>query len=380
MGRKYYQKKMENSMLPPRDLADTIVAKAVTQPTPEEQARAERLAMLENLRITTATKVEAERYALSVDGVGFFALDDIHGLKGKQKAGKSAVLKVCAAALLSGQQFRVKSELEEPVVLFIDTEQQAADVKLIIDELKLMTHCNDEYIDSHLLLFPLRRMSYDILLSDTRLLIQNCHPQVVFIDGLVDYVASFNDEEQSRQLIHDLLVLCEEYHCAIVNVLHENKSAEDANMRGHLGTVLAQKAGTVLQCQKNKNDELITVTCPDSRHGAMPTWSIKFDNNGHLINADLQRQQQLQAKQEQRMEEKRNKRDTLMQERLEAAKHFLSANGGSMTRAELNEKMQAPLHLDRTTVSKLLTKMVNEGMLFEANEVITLTAQTACPF
>ena len=174
-------------MLPNRDLADTIIAQAVTQPTPEEQARAERLAVLENLRITTATNVEAEHYALSVDGVGFFALDDIHALKGKQKAGKSAALKICAAALLSGQQFRVKSELEEPVVLFIDTEQQAADVKLIVDELKQLTHCNDEYIDSHLLLFPLRRMSSEILLSDTRLLIQTYRPQVVFIDGLVDY-------------------------------------------------------------------------------------------------------------------------------------------------------------------------------------------------
>ena len=367
-------------MLPNRDLADTIIAQAVTQPTPEEQARAERLAVLENLRITTATNIEAEHYALSVDGVGFFALDDIHALKGKQKAGKSAALKICAAALLSGQQFRVKSELEEPVVLFIDTEQQAADVKLIVDELKQLTHRNDEYIDSHLLLFPLRRMSSEILLSDTRLLIQTYRPQVVFIDGLVDYVASFNDEEQSRQLIHDLLVLCEEFHCAIVNVLHENKGAEDANMRGHLGTVLAQKASTVLQCQKNKLDGIITVSCPDSRHGAMPTWSIKFDSNGHLINADIQRYQQLQAKQEQRKEEQKNKRDALMQQRLEAAKQFLSANGGSMTRSELNEKMQEPLHLNRTTVSKLLTRMVKEGMLFEANEVITLTAQTACPF
>lgn len=371
---------MIESIKNPESLVDEIVAQAVAQPTPNELARAERLTLLEKLRVTTATNVETERYALTVDGVGFFALDDIHGLKGKQKAGKSAVLKVCAAALLAGQQFRVKSELTEPVVLFLDTEQQAADVKLIIDELKWMTHCTDEYIDSHLLLFPLRRMGCATLLSDTRLLVETYHPQVVFIDGLVDYVASFNDEEQSRQLIHELQVLCEENHCAIVNVLHENKAVEDANMRGHLGTVLAQKAGSVLQCQKSKKDALITVSCPEARHGTMPDWSIRFDNDGHIIDADLQRQQVLMAESERRKEETRKAKEALMQQRLDIAKRIIAENGGFMRRGELNEKMQAPLQLDRTTISKILKNMVEQGLLYDANDVITVSAQTTCPF
>ena len=121
-------------------LVDSIVAQAVAQPVSEEQARAERLKVLTEARISTQTVVNPERYALSVDGVGIFALRDIHGVKGKQKSGKSGALKVFVAALLNGLQFRVKSELEEPVVLFIDTEQQAADVKLVIDEIPYERH------------------------------------------------------------------------------------------------------------------------------------------------------------------------------------------------------------------------------------------------
>lgn len=370
---------MEKENINTKVLADDIVAQALAQPTSEEEKRAERLAVLEATRITTATEVEPEAYSLSVDGVGFFARSDVHALKGKQKAGKSAVLKVCAAALMGGQQFRVKSELKEPVVLFLDTEQQAADVKLVIEEIRQMTTCPDDYINSHLFLFMLRRMSYDSLLADTRLLIEEYHPDVVLIDGLVDYVASFNDEVLSRQLIHELLVLCEEHRCAIVNVLHENKAADDFNMRGHLGTVLAQKAGSVLKCERQKSG-VISVTCPDARHGTMPAWNIRFDRDGHIIDADLQHQQELQTAREQKAALRQAQQEQVLQERLDCALRILSANGGSMLRNDLTKQLVAQIQLDRSTVSRFITAMVKDGKLFEANKSIMSTPQTTCPF
>ena len=303
--------------------------------------------------------------------MGIFALGDIHALKGKQKSGKSSVLKVCTAALLTGQQFRVKSELDEPVVLFVDTEQQEADVKLVIDELKNMSQCSDEYINQYLFLYSLRSRSYDTLLGDTRLLIERHHPHIVFIDGLVDYVESFNDEKMSRTLIHKLLLLCNHYHCAIVNVLHENKGTDDANMRGHLGTVLGQKAGTVLQCQKSKSG-IISVTCPDSRHGVMPQWSICYDDNGHIINADLLKLQQEQAAREQRAAVKQAEREVVLQTRLDVAKDIINDNGGSMLRNELTKRMEERMSLSRPVISKFLSLMMKDGKLFETRKIISL--------
>ena len=363
----------------PQVLADVIVAQAVAQPSSEEQVRAQQLAGLTALRILTSTVVEAEQYALSVDGVGFFALGDIHGLKGKQKTGKSAVLKVCVAASLSGQQFRVKSELAEPTVLFIDTEQKVSDVKLIIDELKTMTQCSDEYIDQHLHLFSLRRKSYDSLLGDTRLLIEEIKPQVVFIDGLVDYVASFNDEVMSRQLIHELLQICEEHGCAIVNVLHENKAADDQNMRGHLGTVLSQKSGSVLQCQKAKSG-IISVSCPDARHGNMPTWNIRFNSEGHLVDADQQRQAELQAERERKAAARQETKELQQEQRLNATLHLIAEKDGSILRNELTKKLETELKLSRSTVSKFITQMVKDGKLYENGKMITASPDVALPF
>ena len=358
---------------------EEIVGAAAQMTTAEEQMRQERLALLRGLRVTTQTVVEPERYALSVDGVGFFALDDIHGLKSKQKAGKTTVFKVCTAALMGGEQFRVKSELTEATVLWLDTEQKPADVKVIIDDVSRLSGKDAEYIDEYLKLYQLRKMNYETLISDTRLLIEDTHPQVVLIDGVVEFVASFNDEQTSRKLIKDLMMLAEEFHCAIVCVLHENKAADDQNMRGHLGTVLSQKAGTVLQCQKDAAG-VITVSCPDSRHGQMPEWSIRFDSDGYIIDADLLRLQQKQAEREEKAAKRQAEQEQMIQQRLDIAQRIITERGGSIPRNELTKLMVEQIQLDRSTVSRFISKMVTDSKLFEANKTITLTAQTACPF
>jgi len=347
-----------------------IVGEAVNQPTAEEQKHTERLALLDGLRIMTQTEVPAEEPALSVDGVGFFALDDIHAVKAKQKQGKTTSLKICLSALLKGQMFRVKSELTEPVVLWLDTEQKAADVKLIINDVKQMTGLDDDYIDNHLYLYPLRKMNYETLLDDTRLLINAHQPKVVIIDGVVDYVASFNDEMTSRQLIHDLLVLCEEQHCAIVNVLHENKAADDSNMRGHLGTVLSQAAGTVLQCNKSRSG-IITVSCSDPRHGSTPPWSFRFDDEGNIIDADAMRQEEQQKARELRQQKMQAEKEQAEKERLDTAVEIINSHGGSIKRNALTELLETKLNVKRPTVSKFLSKMIQDGKLFEAEKTIT---------
>ena len=93
-------------------IVNDIVGEAVSQPTNEEQQRTERLAALSAMRVASGTEVPPEEPALTVDDVGLFALGDIHGLKGKQKCGKTTMLKVCLAAWMQGHQFRVVSPLE----------------------------------------------------------------------------------------------------------------------------------------------------------------------------------------------------------------------------------------------------------------------------
>ncbi len=374
-----FLKKQDKAMEEKTNQVNNLVGVAVSQPTSDKQQQEERLELLEGLRITTATEVEAEQPALSVDGVGFFAIDDIHGVKAKQKQGKTTALKICVAALLKGQMFRVRSELQEPLVLWLDTEQKRADVKLIIGDIQRMTALDDAYIDRHLRLYPLRRMNYETLMDDTRLLIGRHRPQVVIIDGVVEFVASFNDEVMSRQLIHDLLVLCEEQHCAIVNVLHENKSADDRNMRGHLGTVLSQAAGTVLECNKSRQG-VITVSCSDPRHGSTPPWSFRFDQDGCIVDADAERQTEKQKARERSLQQKQEAKEKADSQRLNIVLRMILEHGGHIKRNELTQLLESQFNIQRSAVSKFLTRMITDGKLYEADKVITATAETVLPF
>lgn len=360
-------------------VADAIVSEGVNQMTEQERQAAEALAELEALRIKTDTETPPEEPSLSVDGVGFFALNDIHAVKAKQKQGKTSALKVCAGALLSQSLFRLKGELQDPTLLWLDTEQKAADVKLVLTDIQQMTGLGSDYIDRHLLLYPLRKKNYETLKNDMTLLIKAHRPQVVFIDGIVDFVSSFNDEVESRQLIHELLMVCEEHHCAIINVLHENKAADDSNMRGHLGTMLSQAAGTVLECHKSRSG-IITVSCSDPRHGVTPPWSIRFDKEGRIVDADAERQAEKQQSQELRKQQKQTEKEKVEKERLTTALAVIRDSGGAIKRNELTGMLVEKLGVSRSTVSKMLTEQIKAGKLFEADKVITATAETALPF
>ena len=359
---------MEKS-INPEALVDEIVSQAVSQPTADEQGRMERRSMLASMRVASTTEVEPEVSALTVDDVGLFALSDIHGLKGKQKCGKTTALKVCLAAWMQGRQFRVTSPLEAPRVLYMDTEQKASDVKLIVTDVIRMTGLSAEYVDEHLQVYALRRRDFQLLLDDMRLLIADFQPHVVVVDGIVEFVASFNDESMAKQLIHELLCISEERRLAMVCVLHTNKADEDHNMRGHLGTMLAQKAGTVLECKKQGG--VITVVCSDARHQEMPDWSIMFDDNGHILDADERRRQiieqhraELQQKRQQAVADKQK-------ERLDYALQVIRDYGGSISRKQLTEILVKKFENRRQTISGFISQWIKDKSLFEMNAVIS---------
>ena len=356
-----------------RTVAD-IVGKAVNQPTADEQGRSERRCVLASMRVASTTEVQPEEAALTVDGVGLFALSDIHGLKGKQKCGKTTALKVCLAAWMQGKQFRVVSGLEEPRVLYLDTEQKQSDVKLIVTDVIQMTGLDAAYVDAHLQVYALRRRDFNLLLDDMRLLIDDFRPHVVVIDGIVEFVASFNDESMAKQLIHELLCLSEDHRLAMVCVLHTNKADEDHNMRGHLGTMLAQKAGTVLECKKQGG--IIIVSCSDARHQEMPDWSIMFDDSGHIRDADERRKQVIEQRRAELEQKRQEAKAERQKERLDIAMSIILGAGGSISRAELNKQMVEKMGHDRTTIGRYIKGLVEAGKLFLTNDVITASPQT----
>jgi len=353
-----------------------IVGEAVNEPSKEEVKVAERRKVLSETLITLDTVVEPLRYSLSVDGVGVFSLLDIHGVKAKQKAGKTTMLKVCAAAWLRGEQFRVKSELEAPRVLWLDTEQNRPDVKQILTDIVEMTGVDADYITSHLHVHALRCCSYEGLYDLMVQAVTDFKPQVVIVDGIVEFVASFNDEAIAKKLMHDLQVMSQEHECAVVCVLHTNKADEDHNMRGHLGTMLAQKAGTVVECKKQGG--IISVTCSESRHQEMPEWSIMFDDEGHIVDADEQRQQFIEKHKAEQQQKRREETERKQKERLDYALKCIDDYSGSISRKQLIKMMMENFEVGETTVIKFISS--HRGIdFYEVEGMIQLTPDNVLP-
>ena len=334
-----------------------VSGKAAKQPTKESVEKSRLLAELKSLRIKTSTEVKEGQPIISVDGVKVLELEDIAALKAKQKQGKTTALKVMVAALLKGRLFRLKSELKDAKILWLDTEQKEADVKLIIDDIKQLTGLDDDYIDKHLFLLQLRKRNHKTLMDDLKNLVSSLHPNVVVVDGVVDFVASFNDEKESHELINNLLVLSQEQHCAIINVLHENKGADDHSMRGHLGTIMSQKAGTVLACKKV--DGKITVSSSDPRHQEMPSWSIMYDEHGHIVPADLCD----------------STTEIKKKERVETMKTIIEQNSGTITRKELTDKLIVSFNLKRPTISNFISEEVKNNTICEIDDKIQIVPE-----
>lgn len=357
-----------------------IVGEAVNQPTAEEQEREQLRQVLRETRIRSDTEVPPEEYALEVDGKGIFALRDIHAVKAKQKAGKTTALKVMMAALLKGVMFRVKSLLQKPRILFFDTEQSRTDTKLILENVAQMTGLAAEVIDAQVSLHSLRRIDQERLLPLLEVALEDERPQVVVLDGIVEFVASFNDETESKRLIKELLQLSDQHNCAIVCVLHTNKADEDHNMRGHLGTMLAQKSATVLECVKERGSSVITVRCSEARHEEMPEWSITFDEDGHIIDADEQRRQLLEQRRQEQQQKRQESLEKEKQERLEKCLRILTDKGGVVTRKQLTEILVKVFDRKRPTVSTYISEWLKDGSIVEVNDMIQVSNDQALPF
>ena len=362
------------------EIVNNIVDEAVAQPTAEEQTKEQLRQVLRETRIRTDTEVPPEEYSVEVDGKGIFALRDIHAVKAKQKAGKTTALKVFIAALLLGEMFRVKSLLEKPRIVFFDTEQNRTDTKLILEDVAQMTGLSPEVIDSQVSLHSLRRIDQNQLLPLLEVALEDEKPQVVMLDGIVEFVESFNDETESKRLIKDLLKLSDQYNCAIVCVLHTNKADEDHNMRGHLGTMLAQKAATVLECKKERGSSVITVSCSEARHQEMPEWSITFDSEGHIVDADEQRRQIREQKKADQQQRRLEAAAEKQKERIDYALLAIRDNGGSMSRKQLTAILSKKFDVKRNTISGYISQWINDGSVIEVNGFIHASDETALAF
>lgn len=206
---------------------------------------------LEKWRLDPTIEDQPIEFCFEYCGIPFMPKGDIQGVKAAQKSGKTFLLTLLMAAARKGEYMGIKCRLPNPRIVYIDSEQHPRNTRLVYRRVCFLSGVNGRERHNEIEFFHMRGAEPETIQQAVEKIARQYTPDIICIDGLVDCVIDSNDMKESKAFLADISRVAMERNCAIIGVLHLNHSGEN-RMRGHLGTILAEKASDVLSCVKNK--------------------------------------------------------------------------------------------------------------------------------
>lgn len=274
-------------------------------------------------------------YMLEYNGVPFSVIGGIQALSGQKKNGKTFVLAQLMAAILCEDNARREKFLRglrvpertaewlghAPTVLYVDTEMEKLNSAKVLRRVHWLCGWEMDTPNPRFSVLWLRGVTdvkddqgvvkerafakrYRLIRTAIDLL----KPDAVFIDGIRDIIGDFNDNEESAQLVCDIMALAEQRNLCIWSTLHMNPrpgNDDDSKMRGHLGTELGNKVtDTLVSIKSKQSDGTVTFTVKqnDARGKDMEDWRFSITDaagalgvpqiisNGALLSSEDQQQ------------------------------------------------------------------------------------------
>ncbi len=233
----------------------------------EETALSPKMLLLEQLRITPEKQLKPMEFLFHLFGKPCFPRRELVAITGKAKSGKTFVTSMLMACCQSRDVLAFQRIGDEPFrVLWYDTEQSDESTQDILKN-RIMTliktttdltdstdnnSCNscNSLFEKNIDVFNVRGVAWKERRDLLREAVTRCKPDLVIVDGIRDLVNDINDGVLAQEVMEELMLLATERNCCIVCVLHQNKSGEDHNLRGWIGTELMNKAFEVYSCEK----------------------------------------------------------------------------------------------------------------------------------
>ena len=214
----------------------------------EETALSPKMLMLEQLRITPEKQLKPMDFLFQLFGKPCFPRRELVAITGKAKSGKTFVTSMLMACCQNRDVLAFQRIGDEPFrVLWYDTEQSDESTQDILkNRVMRMVDGDVQLFD----IFNVRGVAWKERRDLLREAVTRCEPDLVIVDGIRDLVNDINDGVLAQEVMEELMHLATEHDCCIVCVLHQNKSGEDHNLRGWIGTELMNKAFEVYSCEK----------------------------------------------------------------------------------------------------------------------------------
>ena len=254
-----------------QEVQRAAMTKADIQAAMEAQQRAleveQMLSRLEVHRITPDKELPKMEFLFRLFHKPCFPRGELVALSGKAKSGKTFVSSILMALSYRSQVLSVdRIEARRLHVLWYDTEQSEESTQDILrNRIIPMTGIpEDQFPRDSFDIFNVRAEGYDQRLPMLEAAVRHYHPDLVILDGIRDLVADINDGIVAQDCIERLMHLASDERCCIVCILHQNKSVEDRNLRGWIGTELKNKAFEVYECSKS-SERIFTWGQTDTR-------------------------------------------------------------------------------------------------------------------
>ena len=251
----------------------------IYQPTGDELREVGQIVDFSQYELDPTKEWEPMQYAFSIGGVGLAPLGDIQVVKAPQKNGKTFLLTLMMGALLKGEYIGMVSNIDNPTLLYIDTEQHPRDTLEVYRRVCMIGGIDGHTLHSQVRFLHMRGAQVEEIRHAILQYIVFYKPNVVFVDGLVDCVIDPNDQAESKSYISQLSAIAMRHNCAIWTVLHVNPGSD--KMRGHLGTILSQKVSDVLMCKKERMPDgsvVFSVEQTDTRHKDVPKFQFAIED------------------------------------------------------------------------------------------------------
>ena len=283
-----------------QEVQRAAMTKADIQAAMEAQQRAleveQMLSRLEVHRITPDKELPKMEFLFRLFHKPCFPRGELVALSGKAKSGKTFVSSILMALSYRSQVLSVdRIEARRLHVLWYDTEQSEESTQDILKHriIPLTDIPEERFPMEQMDVFNVRGEAMNERLGLLELLVMRYQPDLVVLDGIRDLVADINDGVVAQDTIERLMRLASDNHCAIVCVLHQNKSQEDKNLRGWIGTELKNKAFEVYECAKN-SEHIFTWGQTDTRKYTIPT-PLQFAVNDDGLPYQCSHEQLLEA-------------------------------------------------------------------------------------
>jgi RecA-family ATPase len=213
-------------------------------------------------KITNLDKApDPSRFILFCGGRRIGSMGNFCVIQGKPKARKSAFVQTILSAAITGSEIMnigVRMPTNNHIVL-IDTEQDTNDIAANLYRLKKQIGIKTFKPVDNFSVYSVSDLGPGKIISFiNNLFIQNKNIGLMAIDGVLDMIEDMNNITESRELLQQIKLWAKVNNCLILLVLHQSKSSNYSI--GHLGSFADRKAQAVLSVEKEKDDNISTLS------------------------------------------------------------------------------------------------------------------------